>query len=83
MTQPITRQREAVRLPYLQTAQAEFSLSQTQRRLAHRQRSEALRWEAEGNRANYLHCILEARRLWRDAKWHFQRAKINRNRSFQ
>lgn len=58
-------------------ASAYFSLSQTQRRLAHRYRHDALRYEAEGNHRNYTSCMFEARRLWRDAKWHLDRARMN------
>lgn len=68
---------------YLETATALFSLSQTQRRLAHRQRAEALKWEAQNNHRNYADCILEARRLWRDAKWHLERARMNRERAMK
>jgi len=65
---------------HFHTASAYFSLSQTQRRLAHRYRADALRYEAEGNHRNYASCMLEARRLWRDAKWHLERAKMNRRK---
>lgn len=74
---------QTVRLPYFNTAQAEFSLSQTLRRLAHISRREALAEELTGNRARYTAAILEARRLWRDAKWHLQRAKMNRERAMR
>ena len=49
-----------------------FSLSQTQRRLAHRYRKEALEAEANGNRALYLYCRTESDRLWRNAKRHLK-----------
>lgn len=70
-----------VRPAFFDTATAQFRLSQTQRRLAHRLRRDALKWEAEGNHRNYASCILEARRLWRDAKWHLERARDSFNRS--
>lgn len=72
---------QRVRPAYFETAEALFSLSQTQRRLAHRNRFEALKWEAEGNHRNFASCMLEARRLWRDAKWHLERARMNRERA--
>jgi cellobiose-specific phosphotransferase system component IIA len=65
------------------TANAYLSLSQTQRRLAHRYRADALKYEAEGNHRNYTSCMHEARRLWNDAKWHLERAKMNRERAMQ
>lgn len=58
--------------------EALFSLSQTQRRLAHQNKREAMRWEAEGNHAFYEACRKEANRLWQDAKWHLQRAQMMR-----
>lgn len=60
--------REATRLAF-------FDLSQTQRRLAHRYRREALEWELRGHHANYAHCRTEANRLWREAKWHLEQAR--------
>jgi hypothetical protein len=73
---------ETVRVPFLETARALFDLSQTQRRLAHIARREAFDWEAKGNYQNFASCMLEGRRLWKDAKWHLERAKMNRNRAF-
>ncbi|MBZ9759443.1 hypothetical protein LB553_00890 [Mesorhizobium sp. CA8] len=64
----------------IRQASAWFSLSQTQRRLAHRYRADALKYEADGNHRNYASCMLEARRLWRDAKWHLERAKMNQRK---
>lgn len=61
--------REATRLAF-------FDLSQTQRRLAHRYRREALEWELRGHHANYAHCRTESDRLWRAAKWHLGQARI-------
>ena len=75
--------RQPVRPAYCDTAEALLSLSQTQRRLAHRTRSEALKWEAEGNHRNFASCMLEARHLWRDAKWHLQRAKDSYERAMK
>lgn len=74
---------KAVKLPYFNQAQAEFSLSQTLRRLAHISRREALAWEAAGDYRRYGPAAVEARRLWRDAKWHLQRAKMNHERAFR
>lgn len=78
---PLLDSKTAVRLPYLDTARALFSLSQTQRRLAHRIRREAFEWEKRGNYQNFASCMLEGRRLWREAIWHLQRAKVNRERA--
>lgn len=58
-----------------ETRLALFSLSQTQRRLAHRYKREALEWEAKGHHANFAHCRTEADRLWRQAKWHLEKAR--------
>lgn len=55
--------------------EALFSLSQTQRRLAHRLKAEALKWEAEGHRLNYLDCRTQSDRYWRDAKRHLELAR--------
>src|SRR4051812_26325165 len=60
---------ETVRIPFLETARAYFKLSQTQRRLAHASRREALQWEQAGNYQNFASCMLEGRRLWKDAWW--------------
>jgi hypothetical protein len=72
-----------VRPAYFETATALFNLSQTQRRLAHDVRREALEWEARGNYQKFASCMLEGRRLWRDAKWHLERARMNRERAVQ
>jgi hypothetical protein len=82
LSQPKDRE-TPVRLPFFETAQALFSLSQTQRRLAHRVRREAMGWEAKGNYQNFANCMLEGRRLWTEAKWHLERARINRERAFR
>lgn len=55
--------------------EALFSLSQTQRRLAHQNKREALKYEADGNHRLYLECKDEANRLWRDARWHLRKAR--------
>ena len=47
--------------------EAFFSLSQTQRRLAHRCKREALHYEATGNHANYVYFRTESDRLWKAA----------------
>ena len=52
-----------------------FSLSQTQRRLAHRCKREALEWEAKGNRRFYAELKAESDRLWKDAWWHLAAAR--------
>lgn len=52
-----------------------FSLSQTQRRLAHRCKREALEWAAKGNHRFYAECRAESNRLWRDAWWHLDAAR--------
>lgn len=84
MTQPTPRDsQDRVRLPYFSTAQAEFSLSQTLRRLAHISRREALAEELTGNLPRYTAAALEHRRLWRDALWHLGRAKMNRERAIR
>ncbi len=57
------------------TAEALFHLSQAQRRLSHRSRVEAIEAELRGNYKRFAHYTKEARRLWRDAKWHFERAR--------
>jgi hypothetical protein len=54
---------------------AVFSLSQTQRRLAHRAKAEALKWERDGNTFNYNNLRQESDRLWRDAKFHLAWAR--------
>jgi hypothetical protein len=55
--------------------QAMFSLSQTQRRLAHRAKAEALKWESQGHTFNYHNMRQESDRLWRDAKYHLAWAR--------
>lgn len=52
-----------------------FSLSQTQRRLAHRNKREALEWAAKGNQRFYAECQAESDRLWRESKWHLGKAR--------
>lgn len=52
-----------------------FSLSQTQRRLAHRAKREALDAEERGQLTRYTFMRREADRLWNEAKWHLWRAK--------
>lgn len=52
-----------------------FSLSQTQRRLAHRAKREALEWEAKGNHRFYAELRAESNRLWKDAWWHLDAAR--------
>lgn len=72
---------QVMRVPFLETALAYFKLSQTQRRLAHAARREAFDWEARGHYQNFASCMLEGRRLWKDAKWHLGRAKMNKERA--
>ncbi len=57
------------------TAEALYNLSQTQRRLSHRARAEAIEAELSGNYKWFAYYAKEARRLWRDAKWHFEKAR--------
>lgn len=52
-----------------------FSLSQTQRRLAHRAKREALDAEQRGQLARYTFMRREADRLWNEARWHLWRAR--------
>ncbi len=52
-----------------------LSLAMTQRRLAHRLKREALAWEAQGHRANFIACRLECRRLWNSAKFNLNQAR--------
>ncbi len=68
---------------FQQTANAFFSLSQTQRRLAHEIRREAMTWEAKGNYQRFADCMLEGKRLWIDAKWHLDRARANYERAMK
>lgn len=58
--------------------EALFSLSQTQRRLAHRYKGEAMNAEAEGNLNRYVYCRRESDRLWSGAKFHLQWARQER-----
>jgi hypothetical protein len=74
---------KTVRLPYFNQAVAYLSLAMTQRRLAHIARREALAWEAAGDYRRYGPAAVEARRLWREAKWHLERAKMNRGKAFR
>lgn len=74
---------QTVHVQFLDTALAYFKLSQTQRRLAHAARREAFGWEARGNYQNFASCMLEGRRLWREALWHLERAKMNRERAIR
>lgn len=53
------------------TAEALFSLSQTQRRLSHRYRAWAAEAEQNGDLADFGKCTIRARDLWRSAKFHF------------
>lgn len=53
-----------------------FNLSQTERRIAHRYRQWALEAERDGHRSSYLHHIGQARRYWREAVRHFDKARI-------
>ncbi len=69
------------RSTFLGDAKAWFSLSQTQRWLAHRYRREAFDWEAKGNHANFSTCMAESRRLWREAKWHLRQARLDLKRA--
>ncbi|CAN7498077.1 hypothetical protein LJR231_003500 [Phyllobacterium sp. LjRoot231] len=57
-------------------AQAWFSLSQTQRRLAHEYHRFALEDEKNGNLERYKLNRDRSDRLWRSAKWSFQRLKV-------
>lgn len=52
-----------------------FSLSQTQRRLAHRYKRWALEDKAEGFMELYAHHKAESNRLWQSAKWNLQAAR--------
>ena len=55
-----------------------FSLSQTQRRLAHEYKRWALADAAEGFLELYERHRAESDRLWNDAKWHLNRARMAR-----
>jgi hypothetical protein len=74
---------QAVRPAFFETARALFSLSQTQRRLAHEVRREAIGWEAQGNYQNFASCMLEGRRLWKEALWHLARARDSYERAIR
>jgi hypothetical protein len=76
-------QYQAVRPAYLDVASALFSLSQTQRRLAHIARREALAHEAADDYRRYAVAAMEARRLWREAKWHLRQSRHNYERAFR
>ena len=65
-------------LPWKNTFEQWFSLSQTQRRLSHRSRHEAAKYEAS-NYQTYAYFMSESRRLWRDAKYHLSMARRERN----
>ena len=52
-----------------------FSLSQTQRRLAHEYKRWALADEAEGFLEHYRRHKAESNRLWQSAKWNLQAAR--------
>lgn len=52
-----------------------FSLSQTQRRLAHRAKREALEAEQTNHFNRYAFMRRESDRLWREAKWHLAWAR--------
>lgn len=73
---------EARRVPTIygtdatRAAAAFLSTSQTHRRLAHRAKREAIQWEAQGHRTNYLSMRLESDRLWRSAKWNLNQARL-------
>lgn len=60
---------------YQRDSTAFLSLSQTQRRLAHRAKTEAMKWLSDGNTFNYHNLRQESDRLWRDAKYHLAWAK--------
>lgn len=57
------------------TREAWVSLSQTQRRLAHRYKRLADQAEQAGDRSYYVHCRVESDRLWRSAKWNLKQAR--------
>lgn len=67
---------------FIETAKAFLRLSQTQRRLSHEARREAEGYEATGNYPRYAAAMLEARRLWREALWHLDRARMNRDSAY-
>jgi hypothetical protein len=57
-------------------AQAWFSLSQTQRRLAWEYKRFAIEDEQNGNLERYRLNRDRSDRLWRSAKWSFQRLRV-------
>lgn len=52
-----------------------FSLSQTQRRLAHEYKRWAMKDEADGFLEHYRRHKAESNRLWNAAKWNLQAAR--------
>lgn len=60
-------------------ADAFLSLSQSQRRLAHRAKREALAAEAEGKLHWYRHFRSESDRLWKSAWWNLRQARYWRH----
>ena len=52
-----------------------FSLSQTQRRLAHQYKRWAMAEENGGSIERYRKYKAECNRLWQEAKWHLSMAK--------
>jgi len=52
-----------------------FSLSQTQRRIAHDYKRRAMAEKAAGDVSRFDRYSAEANRLWAQAKWHLQMAK--------
>lgn len=57
-----------------------FSLSQTQRRLHHRARREAIHYFLTGDAFKYQLAAREADRLWREAKFHFRKFREHARR---
>ncbi len=68
---------------FIETAKVLFSLSQTQRREAHTARRQAIMWEAAGSYQKFADCMIEGRRLWREAFWHLDRARMNYERAMK
>ena len=62
----------------VQQSAAFFSLSQRQRRLAHEYKRWALEDAAEGFLELSRRHKAESDRLWNDAKWHLNRARMAR-----
>lgn len=56
-----------------------FSLAKTQRRLSHQYRAWARQDELAGKLIAYRRNTAEANRLARDARWHFQRARMEQS----